>query len=175
MSGVMAATKSILDKMSGAISRTSGRPISTSQTTLLIVVAFYLIYRYVLTGTGVDAEGGGAYRAYTKGYNDGKHNRPFDAIEDVAPAVSGGGGGFGIGKLFSVAMAGSMIYQLGGQPFSLDNVVANARNMNPMNMVRWGAANCRPPALDHLWLPHCRASLPYTHPGIARSAPRLRR
>jgi len=32
-------------------------------------------------------------------------------------------------------MAGSMIYQMGGQPWSLEALVANLRHMQPMQMV----------------------------------------
>lgn len=33
------------------------------------------------------------------------------------------------------AVAGSMIYQWGGQPFSVENLMANARNANPMQLL----------------------------------------
>lgn len=74
--------------------------------------------------------------AYSKGYNDGLKNLAFDPISD-APAASGSssGSGFGLGKLLNMVMAGSMVYQMGGTPFSLESLVANLKQMQPMQMM----------------------------------------
>lgn len=74
--------------------------------------------------------------AYSKGYNDGLNNLAFDPISD-APAASGSssGSGFGLGKLLNMVMAGSMVYQMGGTPFSLESLVANLKQMQPMQMM----------------------------------------
>lgn len=68
---------------------------------------------------------------------DGKRGREFDPISDDVSSSSGGGGGggFGIGKLFSLFMAGSMVYQMGGQPFSLETLLGNLKSMQPMQMI----------------------------------------
>ena len=136
--GVLTAGREVLDKVGGAIGRATGSAVSASQTLALLAAALFLVYRYVLSS---DRSGGaaggfadGGYSAYSKGFQDGQNGNPYEPIADPAPS-GGGGGGWGIGKLFNLAMAGSMVYQMGGQPWSLPALVANARTMNPMNMM----------------------------------------
>ena len=37
--------------------------------------------------------------------------------------------------MHTLAMAGSMVYQMGGQPWSVQNLMANARNANPLQLI----------------------------------------
>jgi len=108
-----------------------------AQTLVLLAGAAFLLYRYGLStgGDGTADAGRNGYTAYSKGYRDAQRGDPYDPIADEPLSSSNVGGGWGLGKLFNLAMAGSMVYQLGGQPWSVDNIWANARNMNPVNMI----------------------------------------
>ena len=53
----------------------------------------------------------------------------------TSAAASSGSSGFGIGKMLNVAMAGSMLYQMGGQPWSVEGLLGNLRHMQPMQMM----------------------------------------
>lgn len=55
--------------------------------------------------------------AYTKGFQDGSSGAKFDPIRDIpddAKYASANSEGFGLSKMMSIVMVGSMIYQLGG-------------------------------------------------------------
>jgi len=141
--GVLEQGRDVLDRVGQAVKRATGKDMSAAQAALFIAAVVYLIYRYGPFGgdgsAAGDDGGSGGYAAYSKGFDDGMKGRKFDPISD-APSSSGSSSsssssGFGIGKLFSLAMAGSMIYQMGGQPWSLEALVANLRHMQPMQMV----------------------------------------
>ena len=141
VAGVLTAGREALGKVSASLSRaTGGRAFSLPQTAMLLAAACYLVYKYYLAGGGDSGSGGGGgargYAAYSKGYADGKADKPYDPIADeIATSSSSTGGGWGVGKLFNLAIAGSMVYQMGGQPWSVDNLVASARTMSPINMI----------------------------------------
>ena len=58
-----------------------------------------------------------------------------DPITDATVTSSSSGGGFGLSKMMSWLMVGSMVFQLGGSPWNVNNVMANARHMNPMQLM----------------------------------------
>ena len=144
------AARDFLQKVASAVGRLSGRPVSEAQTAVLLVGLLGVVY-YVWFGGGDSSGAGGffsaddaeTYAAYTKGYQDGKRGAPFEPIADVQSRAGSSepssGSGWGLGKLMSLGMAGMMIYQLGGggsgQPWSAQAAMANARNMNPMNVL----------------------------------------
>ena len=153
VSGVLSAGRRAVGQVGAALTRATGRPVTEKQAMVFVFGMLFLLWKFVL-GSSSPSSGGGffgfggdehdqqkqGYAAYSKGYRDGQKGKPYDPIADFAAPTSdkGGGGGFGIGKLFSLAMVGSMVYQMGcpgGQPFSMANVVANARNANPMQLV----------------------------------------
>ena len=85
-----------------------------------------------------DEDGAHGYAAYSKGFRDAQAGRDFEPINDPASQQAGSAkGGWGISSLFSLAMAGSMIFQMGGgaQGFSLENLIANAKHQNPIQLV----------------------------------------
>jgi len=111
---------------------------------MLAVLCFFGM-RYLFAGgggLGPPSPPSATYAAYTKGFQDGKSGADFDPIADsptIVEQAPSSGGGWGIGKLMSLVMAGTMVYQLGGggggAPWSIEAVLANARNMNPMNLM----------------------------------------
>ncbi|KAG8456990.1 hypothetical protein KFE25_006602 [Diacronema lutheri] len=149
--GVRARARYWVGKVASAVSRVTGTPVSELQAAILVAVAMLMAWRYVLSGVlagappaalaaGARAQQG--FEAYTKGYNDGRFNRSFAPIADVAEggsgAAAGGGGGWGLSSLLKLAMAGGMIHQMGapaGAPWSASNLMASARHMSPMNAI----------------------------------------
>jgi hypothetical protein len=140
--GVAANARALVSKFGGAVSRVSGRPVSDPQAGVLLVATLFLAWKYALAPAAVGADGGaagyaGEYAAYQKGYNDGQARATYSPIKDEGGGRgrSSGAGGFGIGSLFNMALAGSMLYQWAGTPPSLENLMANARNANPMQLM----------------------------------------
>ena len=144
-SEVISSARQLARRAAGVVSQTTGIPIGESQAAVILIVFASLALRYMFGGSAVmdsPSTPSPSYVAYTKGYTDAKQNRTFDPIPDPPPTAAepaSSGSGWGIGKLMSLAMAGTMVYQLGGggsgAPWSLNAVLANARNMNPMNLV----------------------------------------
>lgn len=136
-----ARVRSSLGTAAAAATRATGSPVSEAQAAFAIGAIFlFVLWRYGFSSSTAaeGSGGGGAYAAYTKGYNDGRGGLSFEPIEDVASTASAGGSSWGIGSLLKLAMAGGLIYQMGapaGQPWSVDKLMANMRNMNPMNMI----------------------------------------
>jgi len=85
-------------------------------------------------GGGGREDGEAGFAAYSKGFRDGQANRKFDPIVDPPDeaAAASKSSSWGIGSLFSLMMVGSMLMQMAGQPPSVANLMANARNMGPM-------------------------------------------
>jgi len=140
-SGIMDAGRRLLGTVSSVLGRVTGRQISPMQAMFLLTAAAFLVYKFVLSSSSGGSffsspsppNSQAGFGAYSKGYRDGKQKNPYDPISDeVTSSSSGGGGGWGIGRMLTMAMAGQMVYQLGGQPWSVPNLMANARNMSPM-------------------------------------------
>ena len=137
----------LLGRAGTALGRVTGRPVTNLQAgVVLAALAFFGLRSLGVFGGaslgGVGGDGGAAssgYAAYTKGYQDAKANNPFDPISDAGSGGygdgGGGGSGFGIGKMINLAMAGSMLYRLGGQPWSPANFAANLKQQNPLNLI----------------------------------------
>ncbi|KAL3907459.1 MAG: hypothetical protein SGPRY_010162 [Prymnesium sp.] len=116
------------------------KSLHPSQAFVLIAGVAYISFRYLYNADGSSIEhmptAGKQYAAYTKGFNDGKSNNTFDPISDANDTKAGSG--FGIGKIFNLLIVMGLLYQLGGGgsvPWNLNNVIANARNMNPLNLI----------------------------------------
>jgi tetrahydromethanopterin S-methyltransferase subunit F len=102
---------------------------------VLLLAALALLWRWVAPSAAAPP-GASGYVAYSKGYRDGLAGREFEPIADVASGgSSSGGGGFGIGSLFNLLLVGSMLKQWAGTPPSLQNLLANARGANPMQLM----------------------------------------
>ena len=139
----------LLGRASGALGRVTGRPVTNLQAgVVLAALAFFGlrslgVFSSVSQGVGGGGGASSSYAAYTKGYQDARADRPFDPISDVSSGgghgSDGGGGdggsGFGIGKMLNLAMCGSMLYRLGGQPWSPANFAANLKQQNPLNLI----------------------------------------
>lgn len=138
--GIVANGRQIVRSFGGTISRVSGRPVSDAQAALFMAAAVYLLWTYVFASggsNGVGSDAAPSYAAYRKGYEDGKAGKPYAPISDEVVASSGSGrsSGWGIGSLLNMMMAGSMLYQWAGTPPSVENLIANARNANPMQLL----------------------------------------
>ena len=152
--GVLLAGRKAVGKLGQSIGSATGRPVSDAQAAFLLVVGIALVYRYVLSsgpsssssassGLGGGMFGGGAssanddlFPAYTKGYEDGKAGKAFRPTNDpVSEGKASKSGGFGIGSLFSLMMVGGMLMQMAGSPPSVENLMMNARNMGPMQIM----------------------------------------
>ncbi|KAL1529539.1 hypothetical protein AB1Y20_000484 [Prymnesium parvum] len=125
------------------LSGVTGFPVSETQAFVIIASLIFLCYRYLLSDGGVPSSAASErYEAYTKGFQDGSSGAKFDPIRDIpddGKYASANSEGFGLSKMMSIVMVGSMIYQLGGggsaTSWSFQNVLANARNMNPLNLM----------------------------------------
>lgn len=146
LNGMVASGRSAAKRMGEVLGRTTGRPVSEMQAMVLVAGLVFLAYRYLLGGGGsVDGTHSSAserYAAYTKGFQDGKAGALFDPISDAPVSDTGSSvssGGFSFSKMMSLIMVGSMVYQMGGggsgAPWNINNVLANARNMNPLNLL----------------------------------------
>ncbi len=137
--GVVSGARGVLAHVQGLVGRVSGRGVSEAQAGMLVLAAAYLLYRFVLSGDGSDADADAphGYAAYSKGFRDGQSGAPFEPIVDAPAAAASSGGGWGIGRMFSWAMVASMVYQMGmaGGVWSVQNLMAGARQMSPMHMM----------------------------------------
>ena len=147
--GVVEAARRVVGQVSAGVSRATGRPVSDKQAALLLVGCLFLMYRYFFSpgssgSSGGSFFGGGgdeeSFEAYTKGYRDGQAGKKFAPVSDApARAAERTSSRWGLSSLLSLGMAGSMLWQMGTgngqQPFSLPNLLANARHANPMNLI----------------------------------------
>ena len=73
-----------------------------------------------------------------KAIKTARRGRRFDPISDPdtgSGRSSGGGSSWGIGSILNLVMVGSMLMQMAGSPPSVQNLMANAKHMNPMQMI----------------------------------------
>ena len=137
----MLAGRSVLQKVGTAVGSATGRPISDTQAFVMLLAVGFLVFRYILFPSGGGGSGsffGGAeepegYAAYSKGYRDGQAGARFEPIVDPsASSSSSSGSSWGIGKLFNLMIAGSMLMRMAGQPPSVENFMMGLRNIGPM-------------------------------------------
>lgn len=142
--GIVAAGREVCQQVGTVVGRATGRAVSNAQAAMLVVAAAFLAYRYLFASGGATLAGGESepsYAAYSKGFRDGQAGNRYAPISDApqgVPAASAGGSKWGIGSLLNLAMAGSMIFQLGQEPgggWSVQALMANARHANPMQLI----------------------------------------
>jgi len=130
--GALANGRQMLARFCAQASQVTGRPISATQVSVFLLACVGLLWR-MLSASPPAAAGDARIAAYTKGFNDGQAGSAFDPISDSAGGSSSSR--FGIGSLFNIAIAGSMLKQWLGSPPSLQNLMDNGRRANPMQLM----------------------------------------
>ena len=138
--GMLAAGKRVVHNVGEQIGRATGRPVSDAQALMLLAAGIFLLYRSgwlsLSSSSATDDGEAPGYAAYSKGYQDGQAGRRFDPISD--PDTGSGrssSSSWGIGSILNLVMVGSMLMQMAGSPPSVQNLMANAKHMNPMQMI----------------------------------------
>jgi len=145
--GVADGLRRGVSRAAAAAEAATGQRVSEAQAAALLLAGGYMLWRFVLRPSGAGAGRGGGeggfgdieFAAYDKGWNDALEKRKYAPVLDPAAAEPRASSSrWGLGSLFQLAMAGTLIYQMGapgGQPWSAANAIAGARNMNPMTLV----------------------------------------
>ena len=157
--GAIAAGRACVQKVRARLSAVTGFQVTEIHALIaiaLVVVIGVTVVSRIMGGRGAGSAaaaagaGGKAYEpydAYAAGYSDGEKGRDYGTskkYDDPPPPSRGGGGGggggsrFGMGSLFNLGLLGKTVYDLGGTPWSPQNVLVNVRNMQPMQMMMTG-------------------------------------
>ena len=148
--GLVEVGRAVASQTAARASSMSGRPVSSTHVLIglgiLLAVAAYLL---PAGGRGSSAssnhhpEDDFAMRAaYHAGFDDAKagklrdpdhflaHHAPAPSFSSPTPPPSR----FGVSSFINLMLIGSMLYRMGGSPFSLNTAIANARQ-NPLQLV----------------------------------------
>ncbi len=161
--GAVAAGRACVQKVRARLSAATGFQVTETHALIAIALAVVIGVSVVSRIAGGRGTGGAAsaasargargaagesyqpYDAYAAGYRDGETGKEYGTskrYDEPPPPSSGGGGGggsrFGMGSLFNLGLLGKTVYDLGGRPWSPQNVLVNVRNMQPMQMMMTG-------------------------------------
>jgi len=162
MRGCVAVVSTVVGKLVRKASAISGRPVAVIHVLgalAALLFAFSLVLDRLLGSRARTAGSNGAgelddvefaiQAAYNSGFDDAAAGKKRDvhfyisntpsSVSHAAPGsaaagASGGSGGMGIGSMMNMFIVGSMVYRMGGSPWSLGVAIANAR-ANPMQLV----------------------------------------
>ena len=147
VAGIKASYSSVIATLRSNLEATMGRAISNTQATALLVLCACLLVYCLLPGKPLVSGMSNSAEAtlldpYQQGYEDALAGRPRAYGEGAwahcsapggAASTGGdtGGGGWGMSKLLYLGIMGQRIFQMGGSPWSPQNVVQNIQ-ANPV-------------------------------------------
>lgn len=148
LAGAKAAGQGCVRQIADHASKAAGRPIPDAAAMGILVVGVFLLYKFVLAGPAAGNFSGPAglgtdygQELYNQGFDDAEAKRPrrpppAGSMSNMGAPAPAAKSSFGMGSMFNLFMIGSQIYQLGGGPnWSLGAAIANAKNMQPMQMM----------------------------------------